>query len=243
MSLAQNETISGGESVSAQNGDGATHNLQGQRLGRKGQATRESILTAALRMIEGADDAPLTLSAVAREVSVTLTTLYIYFPDLGELVLAALDRVMHAADAAFVDRLRTRWPDETLGECCLAFLRAHLAFWRQHARILQMRNSHADAGDIRFLAYRNRVTIPIIELMVMQMDARTESVHTPQMHLATVLVMGFERIATVTTNPVFQRAMSDRGVEDAAGYIEDMISAEAEMMAVMITRQRRLAVH
>ena len=55
--------------------------------------------------------------------------------------------------------------------------------------------------------------------------------------------MGFERIATVTTNPVFERAAQDRGVEDAAGYIEDMISAEADMMAVMILRQRRLAEH
>lgn len=219
---------------------GATHNLQGQRLGRKGQATREGILSAALRIIEAAGDTPLTLSSVAREVAVTMTTLYIYFPDLGELILAVLDRVMHAADAAYLDRLRKRWPDETLRENCLAFLRGHLVFWRKHAKILQMRNGYADTGDIRFLEYRNRVTTPVIELLVRQMAARMNSVDAPEVHLATVLVIGFERIATVTTNPVFHPAASAQGVQDVPAYIDRLIESEADVMAVMIGRQRGL---
>lgn len=219
---------------------GATHNLQGQRLGRKGQATREGILSAALRIIEAPDDVPLTLSRVAREVAVTMTTLYIYFPDLGELILAVLDRVMHAADAAYLDCLRKRWPDETLRERSLAFLQGHLVFWRQHARILQMRNSYADTGDIRFLEYRNRVTTPVIELLVRQMDAHMDSVNTPEVYLATVLVIGFERMATVTTNPVFHLAAQAQGVKDRAAYIDRLIETEADMMTVMISRQRGL---
>jgi AcrR family transcriptional regulator len=240
MSLSQkkNGTRRKAESESVPAERGTTHNLQGQRLGRKGQATREGILNAALRIIEAPGDVPLTMSGVAREVAVTMTTLYIYFPDLGELVLAVLDRVMHDADAAYLDRLRKKWPDETLGEHCLEFLRGHLVFWRQHARILQMRNGYADTGDVRFLNYRNRVTTPVIELLVRQMDARMDSVDMAEVHLATVLVIGFERMATVTTNPVFHVAARAQGVQDRAAYIDRLIETEADMMAVMIRRQR-----
>jgi AcrR family transcriptional regulator len=242
MSLVQKKTIAApkGKSESAKAELGTTHNLQGQRLGRKGQATREGILTAALRIIEAPGDLPLTMSGVAREVAVTMTTLYIYFPDLGELILAVLDRVMNGADAAYLDRLGEKWPDEVLRERCLEFLRGHLVFWRQHARILQMRNGYADTGDVRFLDYRNRVTTPVIELLVRQMDANMDSVDMPEVHLATVLVIGFERMATVTTNPVFHVAARAQGVRDRAAYIDRLIETEADMMAIMIGRQRGL---
>jgi AcrR family transcriptional regulator len=217
----------------------AGYNLLGQRLGRKGQETRERILVTALRLIETCQDTPLTLSAVAREASVGMTTLYLYFPNLGDLVLAALTRVMDGADEAFIDRLRTHWPDGALLACAKGFLHAHYQFWRKHARILYLRNSFEDAGDARFLKYRNNVSRAPIELLIQQMDGRPDPLNAPVANCAIVLVTAYERLAALTTNPIFHTNLKDLGVGGVLAYIDGLIDAEAELMALVVRHQRK----
>lgn len=219
----------------------AGYNLLGQRLGRKGQETRERILVTALRLIETCQDAPLTLSAVAREASVGMTTLYLYFPNLGDLILAVLTRVMDGADEAFVARLRAHWPDGELLSCAQGFLHAHYQFWRRHSRILHLRNSFEDAGDARFLNYRNGVSRPLIEHLIRQMDAEPGRMDTPSATSATVLLTGFERLATITTNPIFHTNLRGIGVSDVQPYIDNLLDAEAELVALAVRHHRNLA--
>jgi AcrR family transcriptional regulator len=218
-----------------------SHNLLGQRLGRKGLETRERILVTALRLIETSQDSPITLSGVAREASVAMTTLYLYFPNLGDLVLAALTRVMDCADSAFVDRLRIRWPDDSLLASAQGFLLAHYQFWRRHCRILHLRNSFEDAGDARFLEYRNGVSKPLIHLLIQQMDGWPEPMNSPCANSATVLLTGFERLATITTNPIFHANLRDIGVAEVQSYIGDLLNAEAELIALAIRHHRDAA--
>ena len=224
-----------------------SHNLLGQRLGRKGQETRERVLKAALCLLDNpCCETPLTLSAVAREASVGMTTLYLYFPDLGALVLAALGRVMETAEDAFVDRLRARWPDRTLEESCLDFLRAHYRFWHRHARILHLRNSFADTGDARFIEYRNRESFPLIGMLARQMggNARAELGGDPDSHeqramlMATVLLTSFERLATVVTTTYFHDSMLEQGVENEAAHVDRMLVAEARLITLGIHDMR-----
>lgn len=219
-----------------------SHNLFGQRLGRKGQETRERILTAALRLIESSQGLPPTLSAVAREASVGMTTLYLYFPDLGDLMLAVLTRVANCEDAAFEDQLRTRWPDETLRACCLSFLRAYYEFWARHAQVLCMRNHYADAGDHRFLEYRTRATRPLIRALIRQMDSDTEDRNSSCGGMATILMISFERLAIIINSPSFFSAIKDDGIFDGAGFTERLILSEAEIMALVIRQQRDASV-
>jgi AcrR family transcriptional regulator len=59
----------------------------------QGELLREEIVTAAVRMLdELADDEALSLRAVAREVSIAATSVYLHFPDRDALVLAAMQR-------------------------------------------------------------------------------------------------------------------------------------------------------
>jgi AcrR family transcriptional regulator len=85
----------------------------------QGERLREEVLAAALRMLdESADHQALSLRAVAREVGIAATSIYIHFADRDALVLAALERahgdlmesVQHAADGAPdpVAKLRAR---------------------------------------------------------------------------------------------------------------------------------------
>jgi AcrR family transcriptional regulator len=71
----------------------------------QGERLREEIVGTALRLLdELADDQALSLRAVAREVGIAATSVYIHFADRDALVLAALERcqrdLSHAADQA-----------------------------------------------------------------------------------------------------------------------------------------------
>ncbi|MCX5265810.1 TetR/AcrR family transcriptional regulator [Streptomyces sp. NBC_00199] len=59
----------------------------------QGERLREDVLAATLRTLdELGDDQALSLRAVAREIHVAATSVYLHFPDRDALVLAALER-------------------------------------------------------------------------------------------------------------------------------------------------------
>lgn len=203
-----------------------SHNLLGQRLGRKGRDTRERILAATQRLLDGPVDAPISLSAVAREASLAMTTLYLYFSDLTELLLAALQPIMASAEEAFAADLRTRWPDEALAEHCLTFVEAFHAFWAKHARILHLRNAYADANDARMREHRIASSQPLIELLSRQMDHDPAKPRFLTYSMATVLMTGLERLVTVTTDESYSNLME----ENASPYVRNLLRSEARLL-------------
>src|SRR5215471_19555232 len=71
----------------------------------QGERLREEIISAAVQMLgDLADDEALSLRAVARAVSISPTSVYLYFPDRDALVAAAMQRchaeMVQAADEA-----------------------------------------------------------------------------------------------------------------------------------------------
>src|ERR1043165_6404069 len=74
------------------------------RNGRgQGERLREDIVSAALRMLdELGDDQALSLRAVAREVGIAATSVYLHFADRDALVLAAMER-WHGEMARAID--------------------------------------------------------------------------------------------------------------------------------------------
>jgi AcrR family transcriptional regulator len=62
----------------------------------QGERLREQIVGAAIRMLdELGDDQPLSMRAVAREIGVAATSVYLHFADRDELVYAALKQAHH----------------------------------------------------------------------------------------------------------------------------------------------------
>lgn len=177
-----------------------SHNLNGQKLGRKGRDTRERILAAAADIIANEPETQISLSAVARRASLGMTSLYNYFTDLTELLLAVLEPVMATAEDEFVGQLREYWPDDQLSEHCTRFVGAFYGFWDRHARLLHLRNNMADAHDMRMMLHRVSSTQPVIRLLVRQMDGEPDVFDTPAMAMATVLMTGIERSITVNTD-------------------------------------------
>jgi AcrR family transcriptional regulator len=179
---------------------GISHNLAGQRLGRKGRDTRDRIIAAAVELIYCSPADPLTLSAVARQAKLGMTSLYNYFGDLPELLLAVLDPVMASAEDGYLGQLRARWGDDELGERCYQFVVAYHDFWARHTRLLHLRNSLSDDGDPRMADVRINATQPIIRRIVTQMDGDPRARRSPKFAMATVLMIGMERAVTIATD-------------------------------------------
>jgi AcrR family transcriptional regulator len=79
------------DKTSSTQGSGRGRNPRGQ-----GERLREEIVSATLRLLEDlGDDQALSLRAVAREIGVAATSVYIHFADRDALVLAALERCHH----------------------------------------------------------------------------------------------------------------------------------------------------
>ena len=179
-----------------------SHNLNGQKLGRKGRITRERILAATIELLEESADIPISLSAVARRASLGMTTLYIYFSDLTELLLAVLEPIREEAETSFVDIVRDYWPDDRLEEMCRRYIEAYYAFWTKHSRILHLRNNMSDQYDERMVDARVRSAQPAIALFRRQLmrDGVPASIEADNM--ASVLMTAIERAVTVATDPV-----------------------------------------
>src|ERR1700684_79344 len=97
----------------------------------EGEGVRKEIISAAVQMLgDLADDEALSLRAVARAVSISPTSVYLYFPDRDALVAATMQRC-HAEMVQAADEAEAAHQDPALG------LRARIlaqAAWGQGPR-------------------------------------------------------------------------------------------------------------
>lgn len=211
-----------------------SHNLQGQRLGRKGRDTRDRIIAVTTELLgEPSEDGLITLSEVARRAELRMGSLYLYFADLTELMLAVLEPVMATAEDSYVHLLRDLWPDKTLGADTLAFVSAYFEFWRKHTRVLHLRNSMADRGDERMLQHRVRSALPVMRLIASQMGTQPTAFGNRMTSMATALMTGMERVATVWTDTKVPFVLNEPG-----NPLDLVLQAEARLFELAIRDQR-----
>jgi AcrR family transcriptional regulator len=211
-------------------------NQVGQKLGRKGLLTRERILAATRELLAADPPQPLTLSAVARAVGLGMTSLYVYFKDLTELVLAVLEPVMASSEDAYVRLVRQRWNDDALGECTLVFVHAFHGFWRDNSRLLHLRNTLADAHDHRMSEHRIQMARGVINLLGRQMDAPASRDTGPEFDLASVLYTGLERVVTIATDTELQATFPPTIRPRFRGAT---LEQQARVLALAIADERR----
>lgn len=212
-----------------------SHNLNGQRLGRKGRDTRDRIIAVATELLsEPSEDGLITLSEVARRAELRMGTLYLYFADLTELMFAALEPVMATAEAEYVHLLREHWSDEILGERTLTFVTAYFAFWSKHSRVLHLRNTMADRGDDRLMQHRIRSALPVMRLIASQMGSQPTTYGNRMSSMATALMTGLERVATVMTDSKTPFVVNEPG-----NPLDLVLKAEARLFELGIRDQRQ----
>ena len=214
-----------------------SHNLNGQRLGKKGRNTRDRILVAANELLTGPSEVQFSLSAVARQASLGMTSLYLYFTDMTELLLAILEPVMAETESAYLGHLRERWPDETLNAHCLEFVTALHGFWHKNSAVLHLRNSMSDQRDKRMMANRVQVAQPVIGLLVMQMDQDPQEKESQAVGMATVLYTGIERVVTIATDHILPTVLPGQ----FSPNVRNFLRSEARLLELGIRDFRELA--
>lgn len=219
-------------------GKDLSHNLNGQRLGRKGRDTRDRILAVAKEIIEDSDEAHITISEVARRANLRMASLYVYFADLTELGLALLEPVMAEAEHSYLELLRTPWADAELALRCKQFVQGFYGFWFRNSGVLHLRNTMADRKDARMIDHRINAARPVITLLIDQMRHDPAERRSPVVGMATVLYMGFERAVNIATDRHFGDAMGERFAPD----IEHYMQAEARLFELAIADYRTRAV-
>ncbi|TCM21801.1 AcrR family transcriptional regulator [Novosphingobium sp. PhB165] len=215
-------------------GAAISHNLHGQRMGRKGRVTRERILAAAIELVEKTDE-PVTLGAVARTVGLGMTSIYNYFTDFTELLLAVLEPVMGTAHEEYFALVRDYWSDDELEARSTEFVRSYHDFWARHTGLLHLRNSLADQFDVRIMHQRVNSTRPLIGLFVAQMDPRGALGDTAVL-MATTLMTGIERSITLATDRRLQRILGTLPGRREENLVE--INARLMELAIRDTRER-----
>jgi len=216
-----------------------SHNLNGQRLGRKGRDTRDRIIAAAKEIVDADDDTLITLSEVARRANLRMASLYVYFADLSELVQALLEPVMAEAESSYLEMLQSNWPDDQLGHHCAMFVQGFYEFWQRHSGILHLRNTMADRKDWLMTNHRINAARPVINLLVRQMGHDPAARGSSPIGMATVLYMGFERAVNIVTDRHFGDAMAERFAPDVEHYLK----AEIRLLELAIADARAQVSH
>ena len=215
--------------------EGVSHNLHGQRLGRKGRETRERIVRAAIEVLNEEGDEPFTLSAVARRASLGMSSLYNYFTDLSELMVAALEPATASACETYLAELDSRWPDDEIGDRCIRFWQNYAAFWAKNAAVLHQRNRMSDAGDERMLACRVDAGQPLMRGLAMQLRPDDDgSPSRDEMTMASVLATMMERTVTVQSQPNYRKFTTTTLGQGPSGFG----AAGARLLALAIMDYR-----
>jgi AcrR family transcriptional regulator len=188
--------------------ESVSHNLNGQRLGRKGRETRERIVRAAVEALNEDGEEPFTLSAVARQASLGMSSLYNYFTDLSELMAAVLEPVMALASETYLALLANHWPDAEITERCDEFWDCYAQFWSRNAAVLHQRNRMSDAGDERMLACRVEAGQPLMDGIARQLGTTDRRPRREELAMASVLATMMERTVTVQSQSNYRKYTS-----------------------------------
>lgn len=132
-------------------------NLNGQAMGPKGRQTRHRLIDATVKLLEATRLRDLYVADIARAAGTSPATFYVYFPDVPDVVLAALDELTQSTPEllAIIDE---DWSKGDPKARTHAIVEYYLDFWAAHRALFRVRNLAADEGDERFLHAREQAT-------------------------------------------------------------------------------------
>jgi len=191
-----------------------TFNRQGQLLGAKGRRSRETIIAETVALLQDAPVEALTMAAIVRRANVTPAAYYLYFQDVGEAVLAALEAAT-AEFAVVAELLAKPWPSDRLFACAQEFVDAYFGVWNRHTGVLRARNALADSGDARFIENRSIASLPVVigmQRKAEELGRRTVDSQSSPSDLTAVIFTALERYSTVIALSIYTDEIDYRDV-------------------------------
>lgn len=190
------------------------YNHYGQKIGSKGERTRQLLIDVTVNLLESHGLRDVSVADVARAANTSPATFYVYFRSVPDAVLAALETVSQTSPELEA-LLGQDWQAAGAAEFALPFVEAYTSLWNRHRTIFRVRNLAAEEGDDRFYKARMLAATPMMSALAKQIVRAQATGHTPANLSAracagTVLMM-LERLAAV--GPITQ---GDQSIEYAA---------------------------
>jgi AcrR family transcriptional regulator len=137
-------------------------NKLGQEIRERGATTRRGLLEATNRLLSRQSPLELSVHAIAREAGSSPATFYVYFTDVKDAIFALVEATGDEFTARVLPPLQGPWQSGQTPERVKTFVEAYYAFWKQHRRLLAVRNLESDLGDQRFANHRIDLAMPIL---------------------------------------------------------------------------------
>lgn len=206
------------------------HNHNGQRIGTKGERTRQMLIEATVRLLEEHGLREVSVADVARTANTSPATFYVYFRGVPEVVLAALESAPQTSRRleALMDR---DWLARGGDTAARALVDEYTELWARHRTIFRVRNLAAEEGDRRFYRARLDAARPTMDglvghVAVAQAAGRVPARLEPRACIGTILMM-LERLSAIGPMGTGRDDSPDFGsLKDAAAHtIATMLGA------------------
>lgn len=198
------------------------HNHHGQRIGSKGERTRQILIETTVRLLEEHGLREVSVADVARSAKTSPATFYVYFRGVPEVVLAALESAPQTSPRleALMDR---DWLGPGGDVAARALVDEYTALWARHRTIFRVRNLAAEEGDRRFHEARLEAARPTLDGLVGKVElaqaaGRVPARLEPRACIGTILMM-LERLSAIGPLGAGRDDAPDFGaLKDAAAY-------------------------
>lgn len=174
----------------------ARRNLHGQAMGAKGMRTRARIVDATLALLEARPLRDLRVAEIARVAEISSATFYVYFDDVIDVVLAAVDEHGRVPNEVLL-LVATPWDQDGLLSQAESLVLAYIGYWDAHRTLFRVRNLAAEEGDGRFLIAREQSARAFLEALADRVAEAGLPGSVRPMATAGVLVAMLERLSAI----------------------------------------------
>ena len=203
-------------------------NHHGQRIGSKGERTRQGLIDATIRLLGEHGLREVSVADVARAAGTSPATFYVYFRGVPDVVLAALETAHQTSPRleALMDR---DWLGPGGAAAARDLVEEYTELWTRNRTIFRVRNLAAEEGNARFYRARLDAARPTMTGLIPHVEAaqaagRLPGALDPRACIGTILMM-LERLPAI--GPL------GTGQDDSPGF-EALKDAAAHTIAVTL---------
>ncbi|PKB14360.1 TetR family transcriptional regulator [Novosphingobium kunmingense] len=176
------------------------YNHHGQKIGSKGERTRQALIDATVELLESRGLRDVSVVDVARAAKTSPATFYVYFRGVPEVVLAALETASQTSPE-LEDLVSRDWLAGDGTAAAAQFVEAYTKLWNRNRTIFRVRNLAAEEGDNRFYEARMKAAGPMVAALAAtarraQDAGRLPAALSPRACAGTLLMM-LERLAAI----------------------------------------------
>jgi AcrR family transcriptional regulator len=192
-------------------------------MGSKGQKTRRRLIDATASLLKSQPLHDIRVADIARRASTSSPTFYLYFKDVADAALAAINEHSQSTPQ-LLDMIGADWqPDPEAA--CLAFVQTYVSVWTSQGAIFRARNLAAEE-DARFYAAREQAVRPLLGAVAARIDRAQQAGRLPAgLHApatAGMLIALLERLAAIVGRQTGEGGITAERSIAAAAYVVRM---------------------